>query len=305
MDQKRRFYSGVPNHCYQNTKNGFLLFYTISDYLVYFTTVCIYAQKHHVKVTSLCLMPDHSHSNLLANSSTKLSAYYRDVSSAYAQSEELTGNDIFIIFNRPFGSAPKKGDKMIRTNFIYIGNNPVERKLCSKAAEYRWNFLAYAKSDHPFSKKLVIRRASWQMKKAIKEIKGVHSRLRPLTHRQIKRLAAGLNHEERLQLIDFIIATYSVIDYEYSIRYFGGYDKMLKAMEYNTGSEYDVNEVFVGKSDACYSQIAKWLISNLHLNDIHEVFKMPEKERKDLMWMIHYELGINLKQLAKYMRILL
>lgn len=303
MATKRTFAANTLIHCYQNTVNGYLLFYSVSDFLVYFTHFCVSATRHKITVAALCIMIDHIHSGVKASEPGKLSAFIREVSSEYSYSDTCTCHRSGNLFNRPFGSAPKIGDKKVRTNIIYIGNNPVERKLCFKAVEYRWNFLAYACSDHPFSEKLVIRKASWHMKKAVKEVRAEHKRQTALSYNQLQRLFKPLSNKEKLQLVDHIISLYNVIDYEYSASFFGGYDQMLKAMEYNTGSEYDISENFVGRSDECYSKISAWLIKNLKLKDVHEVFLKSEQEREELMWTIYHNTGINKRQLAKYLRL--
>lgn len=302
-NDRRRFQSGILNHCYQNTVNGHLLFYNTFDGLVYFTAICTYAKKHNVRVTSLCLMPDHIHSGLIAVTRKDLSLMVQDVSKAYSLSDSKVCGREGPLFNIRFGSAPKIGAKKARTNIIYIGNNPVERQLCSTAVEYRWNFLAYADDRNPFSDRLVIRNASWAMRKAIKEVRAEHKRNVPLSYIQLKRLFKDLDKKERLQLVDFIITTYNVIDYKYSARLFDGVGNMIEAMNYNTGSEYDINELFVGKSDKCYSTITNWLMQNLKLDDIHDIFSLSENTRADLMYRIHNETGINLGQLAKYLRL--
>ena len=303
--KRRRFLRDILHHCYQNTVNGFLLFYSVSDYLVYFTNFCIYAARNGIHVLSLCQMPDHVHFGIAAEAAEDLSSLVRDVSVAYARSDAIQCRRTGPLFNRSFGSAPKQGAKKGRTNLIYIGNNPVERQLCSKAPDYRWNYLAYGQSDHPFSEKLVVRKASWAMRKALKEIKGTHRRGQPLSYPMLQRLFGSLDKKEGLQLIDFIITTYSVIDYDYAAKFFDGYDRMIQAMEVSTGSEYDINEVFVGRSDACYAQISKWLMKKLRLADIHEVFSLPESDRTDLMMEASRELGVNFRQLAKYFRLVI
>ena len=73
---------GILTHCYQNTVDGFLLFYSISDYLVYFTIFCIYAVREGIRVLSLCQMPDHVHFGITAEASRDLSSFVRDVSVA-------------------------------------------------------------------------------------------------------------------------------------------------------------------------------------------------------------------------------
>lgn len=207
------------------------------------------------------------------------------------------------LFSRHYGSAVKVGDKKARTTLIYIGNNPVERRLVIRAELYKWNYLAYAISDHPFSEPLVIRKASIAMKKAISEVKGMHNVSKPLSYALLKRLFSKLSKTEKLQLIDYIITTYSVIDYDSAICFFDHYEDMIGAMHYNTGSEYDINEEFTGRSDMCYSDIASWLRSNLKLNDIHDVFRLSEESRADLLFEIHKGTGADPIQIAKFLRL--
>lgn len=159
-NSERKFSRGALNHCYQNTVDGFLLFYSKSDYLVYFTTFCSTARRYALKVLSLCQMPDHIHAGIVLNERQDLISFFQEVSAKYAKADSSTCNRAGPLFNKRFGSAPKKDLKSVRTTLIYIGNNPVERKLCGKAPEYQWNYLSYAYSDHPFSEKLVIRKSS-------------------------------------------------------------------------------------------------------------------------------------------------
>lgn len=299
----RKFLPGTLIHCYQNTVNGFLLFYNHSDHLVHFTIFCTCAKRYGIRVLAICQMADHIHSGVQAPSREALSLFNQEVSSKYAFSDSSVCKRKGHLFNRPFGSALKQGSKKVRTNLIYIGNNPVERQLCSKAIDYRWNFLAYADNDHPFSRKLVVRKASWAMRKAIKEVNAQHRRNQPLSYTLLQRLFGSLDREEGLQLIDYIVTTYSVIDYEYASHFFGGYGNMIGAMEYNTGSEYDIKEDNFGKSDACYGHIARWLYDNLNISDIHEVFSLPESLRTGLLMEMHSELGTEIRQLAKYLRL--
>ena len=164
MKNHRRFLPGVINHCYQNTRDGFLLFYSICDYLACFTIICTVARRHHVKVLSLCLMPDHLHGSFVADYIEELCAFVGHYTSSVARENNETCGHAGPLFNEPFGSAPKPGGKNGRTNLIYVGNNPVERHLADKAENYRWNFLAYAESDHPFSAPIVKRKASGPLK---------------------------------------------------------------------------------------------------------------------------------------------
>ena len=171
-----------------------------------------------------------------------------------------------------------------------MGNNPVERRLVEKAEQYRWNYLAYAVTDHPFSKKLVIRDAIWPLQKAVKEVKAHFKAGNPLYLSQLERIFAPLGQEEKQQLIDFIISTYNCIDYAAAIRYFGNYDNMLIAMHATTGSEYDLREVFIGKSDAPYGQMTSFLLDNHYVKDIHDILSLSVDEK--------YELFLQLRQVV-------
>lgn len=301
--RRRPFSPGTPTHVYQRTKYGFLLFYNFMDHLVHFTTMCIVAKRYDIQVLSFCQMQDHIHGDFISSDRQSQASFMRDLSMWYAKYGQTTQCRDGEIFSKHYGSAPKKHDKQIRTNLIYIGNNPVERKLVKNAEEYRWNYLAYANSEYPFSEPLIIRKASGAMKKAIDEVKSTHHNDQPLSYGLLKRLFAKLNSIETHQLIDYIVVTYSVIDYSAAIRYFDSYEKMIGAMHYSTGSEYDIKETTSGRSDRCFSDIANWLMHNLQLKEIHDVFLLPEEKRTDLMFTIHKATGIEPRMIAKYLRV--
>jgi REP element-mobilizing transposase RayT len=292
-------------HIYQRTREGFLLFYSFVDYLVYFTIVCVVAPRYRIRILAMCQMSDHLHFGAIVERSRDLAAFMRDTSMWYSRYGQAPQIKRGILFNeRHYGSAMKANEKKARSTIVYIGNNPVERKLVKRAENYQWNYLAYAISRHPFSEKLIIRKASKQLKKAIDEVKATYHLDQPLSYSQLWRLFSKLDNNERLQLIDFIITTYSVINYDEAIGFFGSYEKMIGAMYYNTGSEYDMKESFVGRSDTCYSEIATWLLNNLHLKDIHDVFRMEEEKRASLLLEIHRNIGVNPRQIAKFLRLI-
>lgn len=299
----RKFYSGIVIHCYQRMKDGFLQFYNFIDYLVFFTILCVLAPRYGIIILSFCEMPDHTHGSFIATRLRDLSRCLGELSRyfcRYGQAAPCRGGRLF---TSRYGSAVKYGDKKARTNLVYIGNNPVERHLVEHAEEYRWNYLAYAKSNHPFSEEYIVRKASISMKKAMAEVEYSHDCGKPLSYVMLRRLFRPLDKKERQQLIDYIITTYSVIDYDAAIRFFDSYDDMIGAMHYNTGSEYDINEIFIGRSDTCYSQITDWLMKNLALKDVHDVFLLSEDERTDILMRIHKALGIDPVQIAKYLRL--
>lgn len=301
--KNRVFIKDILIHCYQRTVDGGVLFYSFGDHLAFFTHYCILARKYGIHVIALCQMPDHIHDLVMATHKTDLESFKRDLNSRFAHNWNLQANLKGPVFESPYGSAPKIGDKKARTSIIYVGNNPVERRLVKKAEDYRWNYLAYVKTDHPFSKKLVIRRASHSLRKAIKEINFYHKVLKPLNQAQLKRLFKPLGHEERLQLVDYIINTYNIIDYKYASRFFGDYKDMVASMHVNTGSEYDINEVFVGKTDVCYQKMTCLLKSEYQLEDIHEILSLPLREKNVISQYLLHRTGFPSVQISKFMHL--
>ena len=73
------------------------------------------------------------------------------------------------------------GEKSIKTSYSYVYNNPVEKKLAAVSQNYRWTFLAYAASDHPFSEKIVLRKASMGLRRALKEVQAFRKKDAPLS----------------------------------------------------------------------------------------------------------------------------
>lgn len=150
--KKNNFISGAINHCYQRTSDHGVLFYDTCDRLMFFTIFCIVAARQNVQVLKLVLMPDHTHHSTITSTKQKLAAFNRDYESIFAHEYNARFGRNGPLFEKPFGRAQKCGDKYIRGHLLYLDNNPVERKLVKKAEEYRWNFLAYGISAHPFSK---------------------------------------------------------------------------------------------------------------------------------------------------------
>ena len=125
----RRFYRGIINHIYQIAIEGDVIFYSISDHLVYFTIFFFFSRKHGIRVLKLCQMPDHIHGSLTADKKSHLSAFERDTTAVFAREHNGVCHRKGPFFKSPFGSVPKYGDKKARSNLIYVDNNPVERRI--------------------------------------------------------------------------------------------------------------------------------------------------------------------------------
>ena len=297
----RRFFSDILNHCYQRTVNRGLLFYSVTDFLVLFTIVCVNAVRFGIKVYALCFMPDHIHGSYSTFNKRDLSGFVRCYTSEYATSFNAVCHRAGPLFACRFGSAPKIGDKKARTNIVYVNNNPVERRITKKAEDYRWNFLAYATSDHPYSEPIINRLISKNMKQAMAAVKNLHSKGLPVKHTFLKHWFGRLNKKESKQFADFIINTYNIIDYKEAARFFGGFDNMLTALHSTTGSEYDLNEISEGRDDSCFSKMGSLLLNNGLVNDIHEIVAMSSDGKMNLLRFLSGKTEATQAQIAKFL----
>lgn len=303
MNTKKRFVpTDVLIHCYQRTVNGFLIFYSISDYLVFFTILCTTAKKYKVRVLSVCLMVDHIHLSIIEERKGDLSNFVRDYSKTFSFFHNRTCHHTGAFFESPFGSAPKFGDKKVRTNLVYVGNNAPERHLCQKAEDYRWNFLAYAANDHPFSERLFLDKASHALRSIRRRILSLYNKNLPLSYDFLQSSFSSLDRKEKEQLADWIVKTYNVIDYGSAIRYFKSYEDMLTAMHANIGSEHDIKEVFTGKSDAHYARMTAILLKEEGFQDIHDMLALDIKEKFRLFLLLHRKTDALPKQIAAFLR---
>lgn len=295
---------GIFYHCYQRPKDRGVIFYTVSDHLLYFTIMCIRSVQYKVKILKCVQMPDHTHHSVIEYENGHLSAFIQDVTSTFTREYNAVHGRKGPMFKTPFGRAVKKTSKSIRTNLTYLDNNPVERQLVSAAEDYRWNYLAYAVSSHPFSPKIVLRNASMPLRRALKMVKDRHSKGRYLTGTLLRQLFDSLPCKlEREQLTDYIISTYSVIDHKAAISHFKSYENELITAHANTGSEYDIKEQFIGRSDACYVKMTRALLASGLVKDIREIFSMtPEQKRKAFRY-INVRVDAPGKQIAAFLHI--
>ena len=258
--ERRRFMSGEVNHTYQKGISGFNIFYEIEDYLVYYTIFSVLSIKYGITVYGLCLMIEHIHSLCSASDRSTFARFFSNVTMRFVKEYQREHQTCGPVFSKRFGSAPKKGMKLLRTAIAYLFNNPVERHLCKNAQDYRWNFLAYGNSDYPFSDPLIVRNASTALQRSLNEIDGSFKRGNFLTYAHIRRLFSKLDAREKIQLIDYIINKYSVIRFDILVTVcYDGYQNMLTAINSNTGSEYDINESRWGKSDVEYRDLSRFM----------------------------------------------
>lgn len=298
----RRFKENVCSHVYQRTRNRFNIFYDLKDYLVYYTIFSIAVRRYGVDVLGLCLMIDHIHMLVSAPELKTLSDFVSFVTSVFVREYNSSIGRSGPLFEERFGSAPKKDSKKLRSAIIYLGNNPVERKICIRAEQYRWNFIAYLASTHPFSDKLVRSRASYHMKKAMKEVDICRSTDKYLNHAILSRMMDRLTPLEKNQLADYIISSYFFIDRSALMSNFNSYEEMLTSMRSTTGSEHDLKEYFDRMSDNVYRDMIK-IARNTSQEDVRSVIASSPERKFQIAEDIQRHTAAPLWQIAKFLHL--
>ncbi len=293
---------GAVGHIYQRARSGFVVFYSVKDSLVFFTIFSLTATKYRIRVLGLCLMYNHIHVLIEAGNHEIVARFVQEFCSkfsrAYNARHHLTGR----LFST-FGLSNKRGDKQIRTSLAYLYNNPVEDRICKRAEEWHWNFLAYAGTDHPYSEKLVLREASVGMRKAVAKVRMLHTHERPLTYKVLDDLFKSLNINEKKQLVDFIVREYSVIDFKSTISYYGSYRNMLTAFSSNTGSEYDIREPHDPYSGAAYRNMSRHLVADGRFSGIEDVLRLQAEERIAYLNELVCRCEVSIEHARKFLRI--
>lgn len=301
--RRRRFVEDEYHHIYQRTIHKFNIFYDVQDYLVYFTIFSMAVRQYGINVLGLCLMYDHIHMLLSSETRVAMSEFVRQVTSMFVREQNNDVGRKGSLFQARFGSAPKKGFKLLRTAISYLYNNPVEKKLSIRAEGYRWNFLAYSVSKCPFSEPILIRNASLSLRKAVKEVDSAFAISHHLRYGQLSRMFRKLNEGEAEQLMDYIISLYNPIDYSSLVQCYGSYETMLTAINSNTGSEYDIKEERSAVADTCYPRMIDVLRKVEGIRDVRNLTAADNDEKIRLYKLLHQHVACPGKMIAEFLHL--
>ena len=298
----RRYKEGVCNHIYQRTINKFNIFYDLTDYLVYYTICSIAVQKYDVIVLGLCLMIDHIHMLVISRSRAVLSNFVSYISSVFVREYNSSIGRQGALFEERFGSAPKMDRKKLISAIIYLGNNPVEKHICRKAEQYRWNFIAYLGSDHPFSDKISRKKMTFGLRKAIDLVDWYHAQERYLNHTLLHRMMDGLTPAERNYLTDYIVSKYNVISAVGLRKYFDTYEQLLTSLHSTTGSEYDLKEELDRSSDSVYREMILEM-RKIFGSDVRRSIVCSSEEKFELADHLRRKTAASLNQIFKFLHL--
>ena len=300
----RKFFREEVMHVYQRAINGFNIFYTLEDRLVFYTIFSVFLRRFNITALALCLMSYHFHAFLICGSRQTFYKFVSSVTSLYSRLFNESVSRKGRLFDKSFGSAPKMGEKQVRSAIPYLFNNPVEKNLCSDPQAYPWNFLAYLDSDNPFSDRICRDKCRRRLRRSLSEVDSTFSSDCWMSYAQLKRIYKGLSDMEKRQLTDYIIKKYLPFDVMKLCSYYKSLDMMKIAIRSNTGSEYNIREEYNPYSDTAYQEIENY-ISDKVTADIKDVISLSVEERITLAADILSNTNATPRQVAKYLHLVL
>lgn len=301
--KKRRFIPMECNHVYQRGASGFNIFYDREDFLVCYMILSVVARKRNVKILEICFMFDHVHILLESQSCEDMAAFIRDYASVFVQEYNSSIGREGQLFHKSFGSAPKQGGKKMRSIIVYIGNNPVEKELCRYAEDYRWNFLRYMVSPHPFSVNVPARKRSRRLTRCMKYVGAVAQSGNYLNYRQLHNLFEGLSVEETEFMTDYIIMKYYPFDDSKLLSFYDDWQQMADAMHSTAGSEHDILEQWYHRPDDIYVKMADYIKEHFDISPLRRVTVLPLSQKKALLAQLRVNVGATLHEACKFLHL--
>ena len=141
------------------------------------------------------------------------------------------------------------------------------------------------------------------MRRAVSAIKARRNRNMPLRYNMLHECSAGLNEIEVRQLADKIVIIYNCVDYKSLMKYYGSdYSRMVLAFNSNTGSEYDIEEVFTPGSDLVYQQMSSLLRRSLGDDAIKKMLEFSDKDKRYWSHLFATKTGASKRQTEKFLR---
>ncbi|MBO4611040.1 MAG: transposase [Bacteroidales bacterium] len=292
-------------HIFQRGAEGMVIFYTLHDYLVYYTIFSTYAKRMGLQVLGLAIMYNHLHILVVSGDKRLIRRFMTVISSVFAREYN---NDIGIdgdVFQRPYGASTKYGEKEIRTICGYLYNNHTNGKLCHKAEEIRWNFLAYAHNDHPFSEKIPLKKARMAYRRAVKMVQAAHSRGDYLRYAALRRIFRGLTKNERESITDYIVQVYNIIDYKALESLYSSYEEMVYSFNANVHHDYDIPESDEDRKGdfRAYQILSRLVTESKMVSGLKQILLLSEDERIMLALRCQAETGLPLKQVSAFFHV--
>ena len=297
---KRKFNEDGIMHIYQRTISGFNIFYCIEDFIVFYTIVAVYVRKFKIILIGLCQMIDHTHLLASCSSLGQMSRFISAYTSRFVREfNQFTGRK-GPLFKKAYGSAVKMEAKKIRSAIAYLFNNPVEKKICTAAEDYKWSYLRfYDPRRKPIN---VAAGCSNNLRKAIKRVTNCFNNGSYISYVFLGKLFKDLNNEEMKIVIEYIMELYFPFAVKETLQYYKSYEDMITAINSNTGSEYEIMEKHYGKTDAPYREIIACL-KEMGFSDVRSVLTMNSCQRQELVDHLKKQTSASYTQIRKFLQI--
>lgn len=299
---RRRFCVDGVMHIYQRTISGFNLFYSLEDFLVFYTIVAVQTRKRRLCLLGLCLMIDHIHILVRPDNLKQLSCFMSACTSLYVREFNARTGRSGSLFEPRYGSAVKMDGKRIRAAIAYLFNNPVEKRLCRVADEYRWNFLSYYKTQR-------LQKSDWKrymsrpLLRALAVVDSTYEKGKHMKYALLENLYEGLTDKEQNILTDHIVTRYFPFDKRQTCRYFRSFEEMVLAVNSNTGSEYEISEKHYCKTDVPYREIIRCL-KDSGVTEVRSLVAASEDKKRYYMSLLKSRTSASLVQIRKFLHIM-
>ena len=271
----RKVYPGEVHHVCQQTVGGVLVFYTINDYLVFFTIFCTVARRYGIKVLSLCPMVDHIHNVVVVDRDLQLASFVQLYTRLFAREWNESRGRKGSLFKHRYMSSVKLGNKQVKTTVNYSYNNPVERKLVERAEDYRWNFLRYARNAHPYSVPVNEENKSNLFRGILREMRTTYEGGGHLCYQQLERWGRRMDQNAMQQIADYAI----------------------------TGSDYEIREDRNLYSDAVYADCSRILLKEGWVKDLFQLPLLPIEKKKQVAHLLLSRTTARPSQIEKYLHL--
>jgi len=295
---RRKFSKDAVQHIYQRSMHGFNLFYSTEDFLVFYTIVSIQARRYGITLLGMCLMIEHIHLLLSADSLCQMSGFISAYTSIYAKEFNARTGRKGELFKSAYGNAVKSEMKKIRSAIAYLFNNPVEKMLCSRAEEYRWNFLKY----YRYGVSIKTEKCSRKLKRAMKAAEFSFRSGKHMKFQMLENILRSLDEAEREMFTDYVIRLYLPFDCKRTVGHYRSYEDMITAVNSNTGSEYEISERHYCRSDVPYREILRYLKMN-GIHDAGAMISLPDEEKLQYMKSLKENTSASYTQIRKFLHI--
>lgn len=231
-------------HLCKLSHDGNLVFYSTVDFLVFTTIVFSYASYFRITITGFCIMLNHFHIAVYADSRKNVILFYQMVSSLFSRMYNKREGKVKIKWKKGINISEKYSVKSKKSLYIYIANNAPCKKCCIRASEYKWAFLNgnYAAESIVSPNRRQSKPGSKQLELAKAIARNSHNANRPLSYEFFSHFSSILSNEEQNELSEYVLSLYVSIDYSDVISLFGSFETFLAVSDMTIGADYDTEE---------------------------------------------------------------